>query len=397
MAVRQRLIELDVLRGCAVALMILVISPGSWAHTYAQMQHAAWHGWTFADLVFPDFLFGVGMALGLTFGRSLDPAADRRAFWSKVGRRVVGLVLLGLVINGMYYVAEQLGAAPVGPEGHSGLRLPGILQRIAFAYLIAIMVLVTTSGRSDSGSAIVRPTAIAGAIALFLTGYWALLTLVPAPGFSAGDLTIPGNLPGYVDRQIFGTSHMWPLGAETWRGPIFYDPEGILATLPASVNILFGVLAIGIWQSESKWRVAVLAAAGLLLIALAYVIDPVFPINKKIWTSAFALLTSGLSILFLLVIAALVKARLLPLLAPLRILGGNAILAFTLSIALTTFASIPLAFGETPATVQDRGFALLSLIIADPHLASLSYAVGVLALVLLLIIPLHRKGVHLRL
>lgn len=394
---QPRLIELDVLRGFAVAMMILVVSPGSWAYTYAQMQHANWHGWTFADFVFPDFLFGVGMALGLTFGRSLNPVSNRAAFWGKIGQRVIGLVLIGLLINSMYYLSARLGAAPVGPEGHDGFRIPGILQRIAFAYLIAVLVVFATSARSETGSARPRPIAIAAVIVLFLIGYWALLALVPVPGVGAGDLTISGNLPGYVDRQVFGTSHMWPLGAETWRGPIFYDPEGILATLPASVNVLFGVLAVGIWQSGSRFLLPMLAGIGVLLIASAYLIDPVFPINKKIWTSSFAMLTSGLSILLLLVVAALLKVRLLPILAPLRVLGGNAILAFSISVALTTFASIPLLIGDRRANLQERGFSLLSQMIADPYLASLAYALSVLALVLLLILPLHRKGIHLRL
>ena len=397
MAANQRLDELDVLRGFAVMVMILVTCPGSWAHTFPQMQHAAWHGWTFADFVFPDFLFGVGMALGLTFGRSLDPINNPRAMRTKVLRRVLGLIGLGLALNGLYYVAALLGSPPVGPDDAAHFRVPGILQRIALAYLIAVLVVWWTSARLDDAQVRVRPVAIAAVTVLFLIGYWALLTFVAAPGGDPGDLSIPGNLPGYVDRQVFGPQQMWPLGAETWRGPVFYDPEGILATLPASTNVLFGVLAIIIWQSGHPWRMVMLASLGIVLIAGALVLDPVFPINKKIWTSPFAMLTSGLSFIALLIAAGLVRMRLNPLLWPLKVFGGNAILAFSLSIALAAFSSVPFAIGDAPAPVMDRGFAIASGLIADPYLASLAYGFAAVALILALILPLHWRGIHLRL
>lgn len=391
------MIELDVLRGFAVAVMILVTSPGSWVYTYAEMQHAEWHGWTFADFVFPDFLFGVGMALGLTYGRSLDPVADRLTFWRKVGRRVIGLIALGLVVNGAYYLAGHLGSPPVGPDDETHFRIPGVLQRIALAYLIAMLAMFALGKRSGSHAQPPGPLAIAALIGIFLLGYWALLMFVPAPGGTAGDLSIAGNLPGYVDRQVFGQEHMWALGAETWRGPVFYDPEGLLATLPASTNILFGVIVVGLWRSKRPTRVAEIAGLGACLIAAAYLIDPMFPINKKIWTSPFALLTSGLSCFVLLIVAGLLRLRLLPLLAPLRVLGGNAILAFSLSIAFTAFASVPLPFGASDASMRERGFAVTSAIIADPYLASLAYAFCALGVILLLILPLERRGIHLRL
>ncbi|MET0246741.1 MAG: heparan-alpha-glucosaminide N-acetyltransferase domain-containing protein [Sphingomonas sp.] len=390
-----RMVELDVLRGYAVAVMILVVSPGSWAHSFPQLQHAAWHGWTFADFVFPDFLFGVGMALGLTFGRSLDPR-DPRAFWLKLCRRVLGLILLGLALNYLAVVAGHLGAPPTGPDDHTTWRIPGVLQRIAGAYLIAVLVLLATSRRAAGVPMQPNPPAILAALAVLLIGYWGLLTFVPVPGFGAGDLGMAGNLPAYVDRTVFGTEHMWPLGAASWRGPILYDPEGLLATLPASGNILFGILAICIWRRPERARIAALAIIGLGLVATGLLLDPIFPINKKIWTSSFVLLTSGLSFLALLVAAALLRARLTPL-WPLKVLGGNAILAFSISIALSALSAIPLTFGGVTATLQERGFAIVSRLIPEPYAASLACAFGVVAFIMLLVWPLHRKGIHLRL
>lgn len=397
MPAKARMIELDVLRGFAVTVMIVVVSPGSWAYTYAQLQHAQWHGWTFADFVFPDFLFGVGMAIGLTFGRSLDPIGNRQAFWFKVGRRVLGLVLLGLALNYLSVIAGQFGTYSIGPHDYPTWRIPGVLQRIAGVYLIAVLVVSATKARSPAGAARPRLGAVAAAIAVFLVGYWVMLTFVPVPGFGAGNLGMVGNLPAYIDRAVFGPSHMWPLGAETWRGPVVYDPEGLLATLPASANVLFGVLAIGIWQRAGKYRVLTLAGIGLLLIASALLLDPVFPINKKIWTSSFALLTSGLSFLALVVVSALLRTRIRPLLWPLRVFGGNAILAFSISIALSALAGIPFSFGNQPETLQSLGFAVASHVISAPYIASLACALAVVTFIFLLILPLHRKGIHLRL
>jgi predicted acyltransferase len=356
----QRMSELDILRGFAVAVMILVVSPGSWGHTYAPLRHADWHGWTFADLVFPDFLFGVGMALGLTFGRSLDPN-EQTAFWTKVGRRVIGLTLLGLALNYLAVISGLLGAPPVGPQDYTTWRIPGVLQRIAAAYLIAVFIMWLSSVVAHREAP--RPVQIGIAIAVLL----------------------------------IGTQHMWPLAAESWRGPVLYDPEGILATFPASANILFGVLAVSIWTKLGDRCIPALLVAGGLLIAAALLLEPLFPINKKIWTSTFALLTSGISFVALAAVATLLRAGMLPLLAPFRVLGGNAILAFSISIFLSAIAGIPLASVEDPPTLQSTGFRIMSAVFPDPHIASLACAFGIVLLIFLMIFPLHRRGIHIRL
>lgn len=390
----QRMSELDILRGFAVAVMILVVSPGSWGHTYAPLRHADWHGWTFADLVFPDFLFGVGMALGLTFGRSLDPN-EQTAFWTKVGRRVIGLTLLGLALNYLAVISGLLGAPPVGPQDYTTWRIPGVLQRIAAAYLIAVFIMWLSSVVAHREAP--RPVQIGIAIAVLLIGYWVALSFVPVPGYGAGRLDMEGNLAAYIDRAVFGTQHMWPLAAESWRGPVLYDPEGILATFPASANILFGVLAVSIWTKLGDRCIPALLVAGGLLIAAALLLEPLFPINKKIWTSTFALLTSGISFVALAAVATLLRAGMLPLLAPFRVLGGNAILAFSISIFLSAIAGIPLASVEAPPTLQSTGFRIMSAVVPDPHIASLACAFGIVLLIFLMIFPLHRRGIHIRL
>jgi predicted acyltransferase len=394
----DRMVELDILRGFAVAMMILVVSPGSWEFYYAPLRHANWHGWTVADLVFPDFLFGVGMAMGLTFSASIDPKLEPNRFWAKVAKRVLGLILLGLALNYLSVIAGWLGAPSVGPSDVTQWRVPGILQRIALCVLLATGIVVLTAGLTLQGKSLLNPKAICVAAIGILALYWALMMLVPVPGFGAGDLSPQGNLAAFIDRAIFTPQHMWPLAATEWRGPVLYDPEGLLSTLPATANVLFGILAITIWQNAGEKRAFWLLACGIALIALAYLLDPLFPINKKIWTSSFALLTSGISFLALLIVSLVVRHdKAARSLAIFRVLGGNAILAFSLSMFLSALAAIPLTSGNQPKNLQAFGYDLASIVIPDAHLASLGCAMAVVTFITVIIWPLDRKGVHLRL
>ena len=394
-AATERVPALDLLRGTAVAGMILVANIGDWAHTYAPFVHADWNGWTFADLVFPAFLFAVGMAIGLSFPRPLASAPDRRSFWLRLARRAALLILLGLALNATYNLAVALGEPPVGPDDPPALRLPGVLQRIALCYVLAAALIVATGSRDAQGRTTVNPLAILLAAAAILVSYWALLRFVPVPGFGAGQLDQAGSLPAYLDRLVFGPSHMSPMGSTSWRGPVTYDNEGLLASLPATVNVLFGVLAGHCWRREGGPPLALLAVAGIALVALGLLAEPLLPINKKLWTSSFVLLSGGFSFLALvcLHLAAAVPG-LSRVLTPLRVLGGNAILAYAMSILLQSLAGVPLANSVTPQGWMNN---IATVITGDPCLASLACSLAVLALITLLIAPLHRRAIHFRL
>jgi len=363
----NRLLSLDLLRGLAVAGMILVTSPGSWDHRYTQLDHAAWFGWTLADMVFPCFLFAVGFALALSLPKtSIDGA------WTRIARRCVLLILLGLFLN----------ALPWFDMPH--LRIPGILQRIALCYATAAGLVLLSSRRDDEGRLEVNLPVMVAAAAILLVGYWALLS---------GRLDLEGNLPARVDRALFTVDHLWPYGTAP-DGRVVYDPEGLLSTLGALVNVLAGIIAATlVRRGKPIWWLAV---AGLALVAAAYALDPLLPINKRLWTSSFALLSSGFAMALLAALWLVPQdglARVVTI--PLRIAGGNAILAFTLSQLMSAFGGLPiLAHGQTP---QGWGFAMASRLISDPYLASLACASAILALVIALIAPLHRQGVHLRL
>ena len=393
----RRVPALDVLRGFAVAGMIVVTSPGDWTHTYWPLKHADWNGWTPTDIVFPMFLFAVGMAVGLSFPRPLTEPSARRRLWVRVARRVVALVALGLVLNWLYVVAVAAGVPPAGPDDHPGLRLPGVPQRIALCYLLAVGLVMATGRQDAQGRTAINAAAIAAAIFVTLAAYWALLVLVPVPGFGVGGLDQVGSWPAYIDRLIFTPRHMWPLGSSTWRGPVTYDPEGLLSSLPATANVLVGVLAGREWRRPGGPRLASVAAASAFLVILGLLLDPLFPINKRLWTSSFALLSSGLSGAALVLVALAWSDRTRRLLLPLEILGGNAILAYSISIVLDSFAGVPLKIGGGTISPQAWGDAIARSVIPDEYLASLACACAVLALITLALWPLHRRAIHFRL
>ena len=393
----RRVPALDVLRGFAVAGMIVVTSPGDWNHTYWPLKHADWNGWTPTDIVFPMFLFAVGMAVGVSFPRPLTEPSARRRLWVRVARRVVALVALGLVLNWLYVVAVAAGVPPAGPDDHPGLRLPGVPQRIALCYLLAVGLVMATGRQDAQGRTAINAAAIAAAIFVTLAAYWALLVLVPVPGFGVGGLDQVGSWPAYIDRLIFTPRHMWPLGSSTWRGPVTYDPEGLLSSLPATANVLVGVLAGREWRRPGGPRLASVAAASAFLVILGLLLDPLFPINKRLWTSSFALLSSGLSGAALVLVALAWSDRTRRLLLPLEILGGNAILAYSISIVLDSFAGVPLKIGGGTISPQAWGDAIARSVIPDEYLASLACACAVLALITLALWPLHRRAIHFRL
>ncbi len=266
----DRLASLDVFRGITIAGMVLVNDPGSWEHIYWPLEHSTWHGWTPTDLVFPFFLFIVGVAITLAFGSRVDSGRSARDLYLKVIRRTVIIFAIGLFLNAFPYFHL------------SEWRIPGVLQRIAVCYLLASIIFLNTKIR----------TQMVITIALLLI-YWLLVKLVPAPGFAAGDLTKEGSLPSFVDRVVFG-KHVWAQAK-------VYDPEGILSTIPALATTLIGILA-GHWLRSKKLpyeKVAGLFVAGAICVAVGWAWNPFFPINKALWTSSYVFFTGGLALQFL--------------------------------------------------------------------------------------------------
>jgi predicted acyltransferase len=388
-----RIVALDVLRGLAVAGMILVTSPGSWEHAYAPLKHAAWRGWTPADLVFPTFLFCVGMAIGLAVPRLRAGEGASAALWLKVARRTALLILLGLVLN----------ALPSFDLAH--LRIPGVLQRIGLCYALASGICILSAKAEPGGVPRLNLGAVVLAAGVLLVGYWALLTFTPVPGFGADRWDSQGALPAFIDRAVFTIPHLWPYGTTEGVG-VTYDPEGLLSTLPATVNVLLGAVAAAFLARASDRRegqgriLAALLALGAALIVVGLALDPIVPVNKRIWTPSFALFSSGASLVALMVLHLVLKARAAQRAAwPLKVLGGNAILAFVVSQVLGACAGLTVQHrtGVPDLTPQGFGFETAQRLTADPYLASFLCALAILTLITAAIAPLDRRGLHLRL
>jgi predicted acyltransferase len=276
MGERERLVSVDVFRGMTIVAMILVNNPGDWTTTYAPLKHAQWHGWTPTDLVFPFFLFIVGVAIVLALQRRLEAGVPRRPLIVKAVRRSVIIFGLGMFLNGYPF-------GLFGPRGFAELlrtwRVPGVLQRIAICYLVVALLVLFCRVRTLKILTLV-----------FLVGYWGLMTLIPVPGVGTPDIDEPGgHLSAWIDRAVFG-DHLW-VHAKV------YDPEGLLSTIPAIATTLFGVLAglLLVAKRDPFEKVAELFVRGGLLVCIGFAWGWVFPINKPIWTSSYAVFTAGLA------------------------------------------------------------------------------------------------------
>lgn len=367
------------IRGLAVGGMILVVTPGSWSYRYSQLLHADWYGWTLADMVFPMFLFAVGLAIVFSFSSHLARGSTKGALARKIFRRTLIILVLGLVLN----------LFPTFDLPH--LRLPGILQRIAICYaLTAILCLVLwRSGQTESRTMFTRIAVAAFAI---LICYWALLRLVPVPGFGAGRLDSLGSLPAYIDRQVFTIPHLWPYGTTPGVG-VTYDPEGVLSTLPATVTVLLGVLC-GLWMKISTKALngaLGIALAGVSCVLLGVALNPLIPIIKKIWTPSFAFFSGGIALLVFACCYWLCDVRGMRAWSyPFRVLGSNAILAFVLSQLIGDYL-------DKPWAIRGSSFAFLHSFFPDATLASFLFAVFNLLLIIAILAPLHRRRIFLRL
>jgi predicted acyltransferase len=273
---QARLVSVDVFRGVTIVAMILVNNPGSFATVYGPLQHAEWHGWTPTDLVFPFFLFIVGVAIVLALKRRVDAGIPKKPLVVKIVKRSAIIFGLGLFLNG--YPFGLFGPRELA-EVLDTWRIPGVLQRIAVCYLVVSLLVLYCRVRT-----------LISLTVIFLLGYWVLMTLVPVPGIGAANVDEPdGHLSGWIDRVVFG-EHLW-------QSAKVYDPEGILSTVPALATTLFGVFAglLLIAARDPVEKVARLFVAGSLLVGVGYVWDWFFPINKPIWTSSYAVFTAGLA------------------------------------------------------------------------------------------------------
>ena len=360
----QRLVSLDAFRGATMAIMVLVNTPGDGEHVYGPLRHAEWNGWTPTDVVFPSFMWIVGVALTLSLSRRIAAGASRAQLLTQAFRRALILYALGLLV----YAFPNFNL--------STQRLLGVLQRIAICYLIAVAIYLYTSVRGQ----------IVWILSL-LAGYWLLMALVPVPGYGAGRLDVEGNLAHYIDRIV--------LGAHNYASTKTWDPEGIVSTLPAIATILFGIMAGHILRLKRTLteRTARLLVVGVLLIAAGLICNTWLPINKKLWTSSFALFMAGLDFVIFAIMVWWVDVRgHVRFMKPLVIMGMNAITVYLVSELLEVLLNaVRFSLGGHAVTVRDWLFDTLFAPLASPINASLLYAIAYTLLMYAIAYVMYRR------
>lgn len=361
------MVSLDAFRGITIAGMILVNNPGSWSQVYPPLLHAEWNGWTPTDLIFPFFLFIIGVALTFSLEKQLA-SHNRKYVYLKIFRRTLIILGLGWFLS-------------LFPFFHfAKLRIPGVLPRIAVVYCIASIITLNTTIKGQAWTA-----------ASLLVIYWGLMKLVPVPGYGAGDLSVEGNLAAYIDNYLLH-GHMWK---KTW------DPEGLLSTIPAIATALTGVLTGHLLHSKKTkeeitgWMFVI----GWIAIIVGLFWHIVFPINKSLWTSSYVVFTSGAALQFLGFCYWLIDVKGIKKWAkPAIIYGMNSIAVFVLSgLVAKTMIYTKLAQPDgSEISVWSWVYKNLFVSWADPINASLAFAITNILFWLGMMAILYRKRIFIK-
>ena len=378
---QNRLLSLDVFRGMTIAGMVLVNKPGTWSAIYSPLAHAELHGVTPTDLVFPFFLFIVGIAITLALGKRVESGGISREIYLKIFRRALIICALGLFLATFPFYNFTKGEW----LDVSNVRIMGVLQRIAVCYLVASLIFIRTNWKQQA--------IIAAALLLV---YWALMTLINVSGCEITTLNDKTcNLAAYLDRVILTENHIW-------KQSKVFDPEGILSTIPSIATTLAGVLC-GHWLRREKSdyeKVSAMFFFGLVLTAIGWAWSFWFPLNKSLWTSSYVVYTAGLALCFLGFCYWLVDIKGYKKWAkPFVIFGVNALALFVFSgLMAKLFGIIKVARDAKGNAVSlqtwifDSRFAPL----ASPLNASLMYAVSFILLWLFLMWLLYRKRIYIK-
>ncbi|MCV9388768.1 acyltransferase family protein [Reichenbachiella ulvae] len=347
MTKKARFLALDVFRGATVFLMIVVNSPGEWGVQYGPLLHAPWHGFTLTDLVFPSFLFAVGNAMAFVMGRFAEQPAS--VFWKKVLKRSFLIFLIGFLLSWFPFYDFRAGEF----QSLATTRIPGVLQRIALCYLIGAVLIHYASRK--------MVIVVSGVL---LIGYWAIVYFLGGSD--------PYSLAGFVgndlDLWLFGEAHLY-------HGEgVAFDPEGLLSTIPAVVNVILGYFtgALLIKVGNNYESIAKLMIAGAILVLAGLWWDLFFPLNKKIWTSSFVLLTSGIDMMVLALLVFILEIRNYKGWTYFfEVFGRNPLIIYALSgVLITIFYLVPVGDGSLLSQV----YSFFKLFVSPAH-ASFLFAI----------------------
>lgn len=365
----SRLLSLDVFRGMTIALMILVNSPGN-RTAYSWLEHSSWNGCTLADLVFPWFIFIVGVAsvFSLSKASELDHLSSQQLF-IKILKRSLLIFFIGLLLNALPYFH------------FSTFRVYGVLQRIAICYFVGSLLFLTT--RMETQALI---------MALLLVVYWLIMILANVPGYGADNLTFEGNFAAYVDRLIFSPAHLYGK---------FYDPEGLLSTLPAIATALLGNLT-GFWlrsRYTRRKKLEGLWVSGFIALILGWYWGIWFPINKTLWTSSYVLWTGGWALVILALCYWLNDVKGWKTWSkPFEIFGANALAVYFLHIFFLKIQTIIIVNRAADGLSETLKMGITEALFgwASPENASLLYAISYTLFWLFILSILYRKKIFIK-
>ena len=360
----SRLTSLDAMRGFTIAAMILVNYPASWEHIYPPLEHAAWNGLTPTDLVFPFFLFIVGVSITLSLSRMLEKDTPKNGLYKKIVIRAIKIFAVGIILS------------LIPNFDFANVRIAGVLQRISIVFLVCSFVFLNTSIRFQAWLGV-----------FILVAYWLVMTLVPTPGIGEVSLERGVNLAAWVDSVL--------LPGRMWQGT--WDPEGILSTFPAIVTGITGLLAGHLLRSNRipHEKANVLMVCGFAAVTAGYLWGLTFPINKNLWSSSYVLVTSGLASLLLGTMYYIVDIRNHTTgTKPGIIFGANAIAIYVISDIISI-----LFYGTTfgSASLSQHFMNGLTAVGAAPEFASMLYALIFVCINFAIAYLLYRKKIFIRL
>jgi predicted acyltransferase len=394
-APRERLISLDVFRGITIAGMLLVNDPGTWSAIFPPLEHAAWDGWTPTDLIFPFFLFIVGITTYLSMSARRARGDNDAALVKQILRRGIIIYLLGFAMA--MFPFYQWGTIDSLPNATGWdriifriehVRILGVLPRIAIVYICAGLLTLKTTLKQQ--------VIIIGTL---LLGYWFAMTLIPVPGENAIGAVLlhtkDKNLAAYLDRLILGTNH-------TWIGSVTFDPEGPMSTIPAIATAMLGVIAgrwIALKEKPLLERISGLFAAGAIGMVVGLMWNWSFPINKNLWTSSYVIFTAGMACVTLATVMWIVDyVNVKWWTKPFVVFGVNPIVAFVGSgvMARLIYTLWHVNYGGKPTAVQDAIYQSVFLPWLPPRVASLAFAIAFVLLWYGILLVLYRRKIILK-
>lgn len=390
---KERLLSLDVFRGITVAGMLLVNNPGTWSAIYPPLEHAEWNGWTPTDLIFPFFLFIVGITTHLSLQARRQRGASDSDLVKGIIRRGLIIYLLGFLMAAFPFyqwgTIEGLANPSVWDRivyRAEHVRIMGVLARIGIVYIFAALLTLRTTLKQQ---VII--------LATLLYGYWFAVTLIPIPGHDIGALLLNNpaqTLEGYVDRWILTPNHIW-------SGSVTYDPEGILSTIPAVGTAMLGVMA-GRWIQQPRpliERIAGLFAGGCLGMVAGLVWNWSFPINKNLWTSSYVVFTAGMACVSLATIMWLIDENDVRWWTkPFVIYGMNPIVAFVGSgvLARLIYTLWKVQYNGQATPMETVIYKTVFEPFMEPRNASLAMAFATVLFWFGILAVLHRRKIFLK-